>query len=464
MSSSRRGQAVVLGGSMAGMLAARVLSESYSRVTLVERDVLPAKPAERRSIPQSCHLHVLLRRGLDILEELFPGLQDELLAHGAIRIDSGADLKWLTPAGWGPRFVSGLEKLAFSRELLDWLVYRSLIATPNIRVRDGWEARGLLSSAPRTVTGVRLRRGAGEEDVGADLVVDATGRASRLPAWMRELGFEPPAEKVVDAFLGYASRLYERPPGPDRDWKAAFVQAAPPSSNRAGVLFPIEGDRWCCTLAGGNKEYPPEDEAGFLEFARSLRSSVIHDAISGLKPLSPVRTYRATGNRLRRFDALERPPDGVVAFGDSVCAFNPVYGQGMTVAASSALALRASLEGPDAGLPRRFYRRLSRVIGPAWMLATSEDCRYPLSEGGRLMPVTRAMQRYVDRVAAASCQDLTVRRLWLELFHMRRGPGALFRPDIVARVLWARRREGGQPSIARLVASSTLIPRPRDQA
>jgi 2-polyprenyl-6-methoxyphenol hydroxylase-like FAD-dependent oxidoreductase len=456
--------AIVLGGSLAGLLAARVLAEAFSQVTILERDRYPDEPRGRRGVPQGGHLHVLLMRGLAVLKELFPGIGEELVARGAVPLDTGADLKWLTPAGWGPPFRSGLEKLAFSRELLDWVVLRALRTRTNVRCRDGVEVQGLTGGAGR-VSGVRLSHEGRDEEMAADLVVDATGRRSRLPDWMKDLGCAPPRETVVNAFLGYASRIYERPPGEDRGWKAAFVQAAPPRANRAGVLFPIEGNRWICTLGGGNKEYPPHDEAGFLEFARSLGSPVVHDVISAARPLSPIQTYRATENRLRHFEELQRPPEGLVAVGDSVCAFNPVYGQGITVAALGALALRDCLAKGPQGLPGRFYRRLSKVVGPPWMLATSEDGRYTLSEGGRPTAATRVMQKYVDRVVSASLEDLEVRRLWLEVFHMLRPPTALLRPGVVARVLlrgW--RARAPQPWTARRTASAGLMARPRDQA
>ena len=442
---NRSGQgkhAVVLGGSMAGMLAARVLAETFSEVTIVERDRYPDSPQGRRGVPQGAHLHVLLMRGLAILKDLFPGIGDQLVAHGAVPIDTGADLKWLTPGGWGPQFPSGLQKLAFSRELLDWLVLRSLKVRSNVHFREGWEARGLTSTGGR-VTGVRVHDGERAGELSADLVVDATGRRSPLPAWMEDAGFEAPAETVVSAFLGYSSRIYERSPGEERAWKAVFIQATPPRCNRAGVLFPIEGDRWCCTLGGGNKDYPPHEEARFLEFARSLPSSAIHDVISTARPLSPIHTYRATENRLRHFHELKKPPEGLLAFGDSACVFNPVYGQGMTVAAMSAVILRNALQEDTAGLPRRFYRELMGVVRDPWMLATSEDCRYTLSQGGRLTHGVRAMQRYVDRVVSVSCRDLTVRRLWLEVFHMLKPPTALFRPRVLGRVLLPR---GVRPS------------------
>jgi 2-polyprenyl-6-methoxyphenol hydroxylase-like FAD-dependent oxidoreductase len=440
--SGRGDHAIVLGGSMAGMLAARVLAARFSRVTIVERDRYPRGPHGRQGVPQGHHLHVLLVRGLAILKELFPGIGAELVAEGAIPIDTGADLKWLTPGGWGPQFRCGLEKLAFSRDLLDWVVFRFLAAEPNVRFREGCEVGGLTADSGR-VTGITLRDGKREEEMGAGLIVDATGRGSRLPAWMKELGFAPPEETVVNGFLGYSSRIYERAAGDDRGWKAAFIQATPPRSNRAGVLFPIEGNRWCCTLGGGNKEYPPHDEAGFLEFARSLRSGLVYDVISTARPLSPIHAYRATENRLRHFHGLEQPPEGLVAFGDSVCAFNPVYGQGITVAALSALALEECLERGARGLPRRFYRKLSQVVEGPWMLATSEDCRYTLAEGGRLTPGTRAMQKYVDRAVSLSCEDLRLRRLWLEVFHMLKPPTALLRPAIVARVLLRRPKRPG---------------------
>lgn len=335
-----RQHAIVLGGSVAGLLTARVLADHFRSVTLMERDCFPDRPQLRKGNTHGSHLHVLLLRGLELIERLFPGLRGEMLANGAVPVDIGEDLAWLTPAGWAPRYKSGLVMLAFGRELLDYLLVERVRRLRNLTIQDGTGVNGLTEWK-------------------ADLIVDATGRGSRLPLWLRDLGYEPPEELRVSAKLGYASRYYEAVAAPS---KAVYIQANPPVSMRAGVLFPIGGNRWVATMAGGNGEYPPVDEDGFLEFTCSLASPVIYDALRSARPLSPVVPYRATDNRWRQYHRLKRHPDGVLAIGDSICAFNPVYGQGMTVAAECAFVLDECLRRRPREFCRTFYTKSARII------------------------------------------------------------------------------------------------------
>ena len=271
--------ALVLGGSLAGLLAARVLSDHFDRVTIVERDPFPATASPRRGIPQANHVHALMPRGRLILEELFPGLHQEMMAAGAPLLVMGQDLAWLTPQGWGVRFESNLEVLSFTRPLLDLHVRRQLIADSRVRVMENTEIVRLLpGKQTERVAGALVRIHGENSDkvvemqLTADLVVDATGRASRAPRWLEELGYAAPKETIINAHLGYASRLYRIPENFSADWKCAFVQAAPPERKRGGILFTVEGDRWLVTLIGGGRDYPPTDDAAFLEFARSLRA------------------------------------------------------------------------------------------------------------------------------------------------------------------------------------------------
>lgn len=448
----RESRALVIGGSLAGLLAARVLADHFDRVTVVERDTYPETAAARKGVPQANHVHALMLRGRMIFEQLFPGLQAEMVAAGAPLVDMGGDVAWLSPAGWGVRFDSDLPVLAFTRPLLDLHVRRRLAADPRVRILAGTDVVGLAADERnRGVAGALVRaRDAGRETparadefLPADFVVDAAGRGSRAPRWLAELGYPPPPETIVNSFRGYASRLYRIPAGFKADWRSVFVQGAPPEGKRGGILFPVEGDRWLLTLIGAARDYPPGDEAGFLDFARSLRSPVIHDAIRDAEPLSPINSFRATENRLRQFERTARTPENFVAVGDSACAFNPVYGQGMTIAAMGAMALDETLReqkrrrsaGDLDGLARRFQRRLARVNSAPWMLATSEDYRYRETVGGRPTPFTRFMHGYMDRVVQLSTHDARVRRVLLENFHMLRRPGSLFSPFIVRRVL-----------------------------
>jgi 2-polyprenyl-6-methoxyphenol hydroxylase-like FAD-dependent oxidoreductase len=467
------GHALVLGGSLAGLLAARVLARHFARVTVVERDALPSDASVRKGVPQASHVHALMRRGQQVLESLFPGLLDELVEDGAQRVDTAGEVAWLTPAGWGTRFPSDLHVIGFTRPLLDLHVRRRLWYDPRVRVLEETETLRLLPAAGGGggVCGVlcRARRSGGtDEELRADLVVDATGRGSRAPRWLKELGYEAPDETVVDGFLGYASRLYRVPAGFAESWKGAYVQLAPPRSTRGGIMLPVEGGRWLLTLIGGDRDYPPADDEGFLEFARGLPSPIIYDAVRSAEPLTPVRSHRATENRRRHYEFLERQPDNFVVTGDAACAFNPVYGQGMTAAALGALALDETLSeqrrrrpgGELDGLAGRFQRRLAKANAAPWLLATGEDFRYRGVEGGAPNVVTRLMHRYMDAVVRLSTRDAAVRRVLLENIHMLKTPPSLFHPRVSLRVLrqaFAGLR-GPEPSAIRQVITPHTTP------
>jgi 2-polyprenyl-6-methoxyphenol hydroxylase-like FAD-dependent oxidoreductase len=439
--SSSYGHALVIGGSMAGLLAARVLADHFERVTIVERDSFPEGLGFRKGVPQSRHTHVLMTRGRQILERLFPGLEESLLEAGAVLIDSAGDLELLWPAGFAPRFRSGIPFLQSSRELLEFAVRERVASLPNIRFLQKTDVTGLLPARQgEAVAGAKVRsRGGGrgaDEDILADLIVDASGRNSDASRWLEELDYEPPQETVVDAHLGYASRIYERTEGDERDWKALLVQAAPPDVTRGGVLYPIEGGRWIAGLDGVGGDYPPTDEEGFMEFARSLRTPMLYEAIKEAKPLSPIHGYRATKNLRRHYEKLSRQPHNFVVTGDAACAFNPVYGQGMTTAAIGAETLDETLREQDpAGLSGRFQRRLAKATSAAWLLATGEDLRVRGVEGPPPDTATRLTSPYMDRVVELSLKDPAIYRTLLEVFHMLKPPTAMFGPAIVAKVL-----------------------------
>jgi len=437
--------AVVLGGSLAGLLAARVLSDHFERVTLIERDAYPETTATRKGIPQANHVHGLLVRGRQILEELFPGVQDEMIAAGAPVVDIANEIAWFTPAGWGVRFPSELMVLAFTRPLLDLHVRRRLAENPRVKLLDNTDVVRLIpDSKTNRLGGVLICPRAAETDrrvareLHADLVLDATGRASRAPRWLEDLGYKPPEEIVIDAHLAYASRLYRIPENFAGDWHCAYVQAAPPDQKRGAILFKVEDNRWLVTLLGRAGNTPPDDESGFLEFARSLRESIIFDAIRIAEPLTPIKTHRATQNRLRRYERAPGLPENFLLLGDAVCAFNPVYGQGMTTAALGAMALRQCLReanGNSSQLSRRFQKRLAKINAAPWLLATGEDYRYRETVGGAPSLMTRFMHRYMDHVVQLATHSVPVRKVLLLAFNMLVPPSALFQPRVFFRVL-----------------------------
>jgi 2-polyprenyl-6-methoxyphenol hydroxylase-like FAD-dependent oxidoreductase len=437
---------VVVGGSLAGLLSARVLSDYFDAVTLLERDRYTETPAARKGLPQGRHAHGLLERGRRALERFFPGLTGELVRAGAEPLDANRDFAWLSPSGWYARFPGELLLLACTRDLIDWGVRGRVAALPNVRIRPGADVAGLIRGRGDRVrvAGVRLRSRTadevdyGGEDLAADLVVVADGRHSRLPEWLTALGNEPPEETVVNSFQGYASRLYRPPAGFESDWKALYIQQAPPDDPRGGLVIPVEGGRWLVSLIGGDGDYPPTDEAGFLAFARSLRSAALYEAIAGAEPLSPITGHRATENRLRHYDRLGRFPDGVVAVGDSVCAFNPVYGQGMTVAALGAEVLDLWLrEESHHGAGRgRFFQLLARATAAAWQLSAGADYGFRTTEGPPQGRVARLTSGYLAGVMRAATRRPWVRQRLAEVLHLLRPPSALFGPGVLARLAW----------------------------
>jgi pimeloyl-ACP methyl ester carboxylesterase/2-polyprenyl-6-methoxyphenol hydroxylase-like FAD-dependent oxidoreductase len=439
-------RAIVIGGSMAGLLAARILADRFAQVLIVDRDTYPDEATFRKGVPQSRHLHVLLARGAQILERLLPGFRADLAAAGAVRLRWPADAGVLGAAGWATRRTRSLPLISSRRELVEHVVRRHVATRDPVELLENTDVIGLLTDeSGLSVTGVRIRSrdDHAEQDLEAGLVVDASGRGSRAPAWLEQLGCGSSRQTVVNAFLGYASRTYARDPTIEREWRALFLQMKPPAGTRGGGLFPIDGDQWHVTIAGIGGDYPPIDEEGFLEFARSLRSSVLYEAIRDAEPTSAIGAYRRTENQLRHFDELRRWPEGFVVIGDAACCFNPIYGQGMTVAATEALVLRGWLN--DRAPAHDFQRRLAKAIANPWLLATGEDFRYPTTEGGRPNVATRLMHRYLDRINATSTTDPVVAAAFNNVVQMVARPTLLFHPEVVVRTL---RGPGTAPSDA----------------
>jgi 2-polyprenyl-6-methoxyphenol hydroxylase-like FAD-dependent oxidoreductase len=434
--------AIVIGASMAGMLTARVLAEKFASVIILEKDELPREPVSRAGVPQAKHLHGLLPRGLQILEQFFPGIQAELTSLGAEILHIGEDVAWLTPQGWGVRCKSGLEGLAFTRDLLDWALRRRLSRFQNVQIRDRANVRVLLGGTER-IEGVSFHtndeNGKGPvSTLRGDLVAIATGRNSAVPQWLEAIGLPRPAITQVNAHIGYASRMFRRQTMTDRPWKAIFIQAAPPGKTRGGILFPVEGNRWLVTLQGGDGDYPPMHDAGFLDFARSLRSNALYEAIKDAESLTPITAYRNTENRLHHYERLSSWPERLIVVGDAACAFNPVYGQGMTTAALLAENLRKHLAQHASnldGLARRFQKSVATINSAPWMLSTGEDLRFRSTEGATPSFATRLMHRYVDHVLRLGTRSQYVRKRFLEVQGMLKRPEALFHPSIVIRVL-----------------------------
>jgi hypothetical protein len=294
------------------------------------------------------------------------------------------------------------------------------------------------------VTGIRIvprRRVEGENQeqiLHADLVVDSSGRMSPAPQWLEEAGYPAPEESEVDAFWGYATRIYEAPANWQADWKILLVMNRPPYQPRAGIIQPIEGGRWLVTIAGVMHDYPPTEDEAFMQFARSLSSPELYNAISQAKPISKIWGYRKTSNRLRQYDKLPKMPKGFVALGDSVCAFNPVYGLGMTLTGLEVEALQRCLEESNGGRtldPLTFQKAVGKLVTAPWALTTGEDLRWPATQGGEITPKVKLMHWYIDQVIRLIPNSPEVYLAFQEVNHMLKGPESLFHPKVLFRVL-----------------------------
>ncbi|MEU9832745.1 FAD-binding monooxygenase [Streptosporangium sp. NPDC048047] len=434
---------------MGGLLAARVLSETFGRVTVVDRDALPVEGVPRRGVPQGRHAHGMLSRGCEVLEELFPGLTADLVATGAVACDLQGDVRWYNDGRLLRPAPSRLRGLSVSRPRLERSLRSRVEALPGVTILDACEVVEPITGAGGAVTGVRLLRpGHRPRDMAADLVVNATGRGNRGAEWLRLLGYGPVPEERVESRLMYVSREYRRRPG-DCDAVALIVghSAAVP---RGGVALSAEGDRWLVTLYGMGDDLPPADPEGYHRFAARLPVPDLHDLLRRLEPLGEPRPMRIPVSVRRRYERLDRFPEGYVVFGDALCQFNPTYGQGMTVAACEAAALRDCLAdgGPD-GLARRFFRRAARIIDVPWDMSVGGDLRFPSVEGRRTARL-RLLNGYLARLHVAAEADPVVGNAFLSVANLQEPPRRLLSPGVVARVLLPR--PGGVPAGPRAAA------------
>ncbi|MFI1015102.1 NAD(P)/FAD-dependent oxidoreductase [Streptomyces sp. NPDC020965] len=442
-----RRRAVVIGGGLAGMLAAAALAEFSDEVTVVERDRLPAGPDPRTSLPQARHVHLLWSGGARAFEQLLPGITAEWLAAGARRIPLPTGLVTMTAQGWLRRWPEMQHMIACSRDLLDWVVRRRVLDLPAVTLLQGHEMRALEGTRAR-VTGVRVGRPDGSERLlPADLVVDASGRGSRAVGWLGGLGVTGVTEAEVDSGLVYATRVYRAPAGAE-NFPVVNVQAnaAEPVPGRTATIVPVENGRWLVTLSGTRGGEPTADPARFEEFAlREMRHPVVGELISLAAPLSDTVTLtRSTVNRRRYFEKVPAWPDGFIAVGDSVATYNPLYAHGMSVAAQGLVELRNTLRLHRIGTPGlagRVQRAVARPVGLAWDLATSQDILYPGAVGRRPGTASTVANHYVNRLAHSALGRARLTRAFLGVLTLSEPPSTWLHPDTVVATLRGPGRE-----------------------
>ncbi|WP_257463404.1 FAD-dependent oxidoreductase [Archangium lipolyticum] len=445
MSSSARRyrHAVVIGGSMAGLVNARVLADHFEKVTVLDRDERPEGPEPRKGVPQGRHLHVLLEAGKRVLDGLFPGLIREMQREEGIKVvDPCSDAVWQHFGVWKARADSGIEMVLCTRPLLEWNVFQRVKALPNVELREGVTVEELLTDTAREcVTGVKVKGPGGEETLEADLVVDASGRGTRAPRWLEDLGYGRPEEEKVGIDLAYASRLYKRPKGFRDEWKLLVQYPRSPEGWRAGLISTVENDRWIVSVNGYFGDHPPTDDAGFLEFARSLPRPGLYDYLQEAEPLTAPVTHKVPTSRWLHYERLPRFPERFVVTGDAVCAYNPIFGQGMTIATLEAKLLGECLTeqerrtpGELRGLAEQFRQKVPGLVFTPWFMTSTMDKHYPQTTGER-SPGLGALQWFFGRLLEQTSVDTEVYHRFLRVLHMREGMEAMLKPGMAISML-----------------------------
>ncbi|MCC8243872.1 FAD-dependent oxidoreductase [Saccharothrix luteola] len=440
-------RALVLGGSMAGMLAARVLSEAYAEVVVVDRDELVGVAGARRGVPQGRHVHGLLARGLIVLDELFPGFTDGVRAAGVNVGDMGRDLRWYFNGTRLAPVETGLYVAGGDRPTLEHHVRTRVASIPNVRFVEGHDVvEPVFSPDGHRVVGARIQRraeGSTPETVTADLVVDATGRGSRTPAWLESAGYPRVEEERVKIGLAYCTRRYAL----SSDHFGGDVSINPvatPDHRRGGFLTTVGEDRWALSLTGIFGDHAPTDPEGFLAFAKSLPVPEVYEAVRDAEPLDDPVAFQFPANARKRYERMSRFPAGLLVLGDAVCTFNPVYGQGMTTAGLQTLTLREHLRQGTMPNARAFFADIAKVLDAPWDIAAGGDLAYPDVVGPRPLKA-RMGNSYMPKVQVAATRDPRVARAFLRVAGLVDPPTALMRPGLALRVLRQAKPEAGPP-------------------
>jgi len=434
-------QAVVIGAGIAGLAAAGALAEHFDRVVVLERDTLPSGPMHRAGIPQGRHVHALLLSGQRALSDLFPGFDEDLARAGAVPLRVGFDVRIERP-GYDPfpKRDLGSSNFAVSRPAIEHTVRRRVESRANTTIRQRCRVQEVLASPNgEAVTGVRYENGNGAETIAADLVVDASGGGALTFALLQSIGQPLPEETTIGIDLGYASCIFSIPDDASTDWKGVMTFGQAPQDSRGGLMLPLEDNRWMATIGGRHGDVPSGDPKGFLDYARGLRTPTIYNAISHAKRLTDVARYGFRESVRRHFERLNTFPRGLLPIGDAICRFNPVYGQGMSVAAQEGCLLQKLLNrlagesDPIAGLAPTFFNEVQALIETPWSVATL-DFIFPHTRGQRPADFEITLQ-FAIALTRLAAEDPAIHKLTAEVQNLLR-PRSVYRdPALVQRVL-----------------------------
>jgi 2-polyprenyl-6-methoxyphenol hydroxylase-like FAD-dependent oxidoreductase len=433
-------RAVVLGGSIAGLFAARVLADAYDEVQIVDRDKLVGTKGIRRFCPQSHQANGLLARGVQVMEELFPGIVQELKDATVPSGDLSGSCRWYAQGLRLKQQHGDLITLGVIRPVLEWHIRERVQQIPNVVFVEEHDILGLTTTPDKSkVTGARVQaRGESTDKViEADLVVDATGRGSRTPVWLEQLGYEKPFEERKKIDLAYVTQHFRVRPGADPFGKdVAINQIAFPDNPRGNVFFLVEDGKWELTTYGILGDHPPTDQQALYEWLKSLPAKDVYEALRYADPVDEPQPFRFPTTLRRHYHTLKRFPEGLLVTGDAVTTFNPVYAQGMSVAALCALTMRQHLHSGAAPVPLDYFRDLAKdAIDAAWEMTNLVDLTFPGVQGERPFKV-RMAQKFLKKVQIAATRDGKVTAAYFKAAGLVARPESLQRPGFMLRVWW----------------------------
>jgi 2-polyprenyl-6-methoxyphenol hydroxylase-like FAD-dependent oxidoreductase len=434
--------ALVLGGSAAGLCAAGALAPHFDQVLVLERDELPTNPVHRRGVPQSKHPHFLLNSGRRAINALFPGFEDDLITAGGLLLMPSMDAAYLDGEGWSARKRSAMTMLYASRVLIERVLRDKARELNNVTIRDQVTVQGL-TTHNGTVTGVDTT----DEHLDADLVVDAMGRGSSVGGWLAAAGWPDLEIQTLDAKVTYTSRWYELPDERPPSWWWQHIVVMPtrdkgehPAEHEYLVnFFPVEGNRVIACMGSWGHDMPRTDDT-FVESARRVRTPLFAAAMDRCTPTSEVHLTRSTGNTWRRYDRWASPPKGLVFVGDSICAFNPFYAQGISSASASALLLRDHLGGTFD--TTRFLTAQRKLLAVPWRLAMARDQGYACAVGTEKPPEWRrrllaaVSDPAFSFIVCAAREDAVIDEHFAKVFNLDESLGDMLgNPGVLARLV-----------------------------
>jgi 2-polyprenyl-6-methoxyphenol hydroxylase-like FAD-dependent oxidoreductase len=431
---SGKEKAIIIGGGISGKLAARVLSDSYKEVIILERDQASIESAPRKGAPQGEHLHALLHAGEQGLEELFPGITEKFYSSGAVKINSTIDLSWFHHGAWKIRYDGGYRTTLQTRPHLEWIIEHYIKRIPNIVMQHNQVVQGFLyNEAENRIIGVQLKYGS----LLADLVVDASGVSSLTSNWLTKRGIHIPEEKV-EINLSYISKQFQLADNQERDWKIKMIYPNPPSEKIGGTISKVEGNRYIVTIMGYhnaiNEKEVLKNDSGFIELSKKLPKLDIYQEIKEATPLTKTSNYRIPYMIWRRFERIENFPKGLLVIGDTLCRIDPVFGQGMSIAILEALALQKQLQHHISELPKVFHKKAATIISPIWNMVITEDFRYPATTGKK--PFGLALgQWYAKNIFLLSSHNKEVYDSFVKVMNLVRPITVLMKPSIIKSVL-----------------------------